>query len=241
MKTLKPTAIAALLLVGLVGSLGGAAHARTVVQTAAFDDTFTGFTGAASETHALYPSPLSATFSPFDASLGTLIDTTITWQAGFSFSGMSAPYDAQLVSNGGSLTGGIGGQFEVNKTPYGGDGTGGGNGAAPEVPFSVDFSIGPDSMTFVSSEAGMAYDPAILAAFEGTSPFTAAYVLDDDISNYTARNIASGSAAFSSSVTLTYDYATSPTPEPTTWALLLVGFAGVGATVRGRRRADVAI
>ncbi len=230
MNRLKPVA-ATLLFAGLLAGLGGAARAAAVVQTQAFDDTFTAFTGAASETYPFYPSPLEATFSPFDARLGTLVDATITWQAGFGFSGVSVP------GKDGSLSGEFAGPFHVNATPYSGDGASGGAGTFAGGAFSVGFSAGPDSTTFLPSEAGITCDPHILMAVEGTSPFTVDY--DIAGSTYRASNVGTGSADFNGSVTLTYDYAASPTPEPTSWALLLAGFAGVGATVRGRRRADV--
>ena len=61
--------------------------------------------------------------------------------------------------------------------------------------------------------------------------------------NLAAGNYAIGLAAGSSAdpkYYINFQTPISGVPEPATWALMLIGFGGLGAMVRGRRRTGVA-
>jgi ABC-type sugar transport system permease subunit len=205
------------------------AQAVTLLQTQTFTqaDTFTNFP-TASAIQATYNSILPQfTVQPFNAGLGTLTSTGIVWETIASFTGTSGTADAS-----GSASFSLSGGYYVNNISYSGNGGGNGNGAPSGNTFSVNVSPITKDTQFLTSQAGVTYDPAILTSFlggfpytitygNGGSPFTSPYTF-----NYT--NIVSGSASFATTATVTYNYTAVPTPP--------VPLLGIGAALTWSRR-----
>jgi len=62
------------------------------------------------------------------------------------------------------------------------------------------------------------------------------FLLDGtDVSNFNYLRLSSSQNAFEID-----NLAINPVPEPATWALMLVGFAGIGMTLRRRRQTALA-
>lgn len=203
--------------------------AGVVTQVKNFNDTQSG-SGAGTFVHA-GPGGLSDSFNPFNSSLGTLDSFSIAWVIDLTSSGTAG-------ADGGSLQVQMGGTFLVNTASYngGGDGDSSGNG-----PFSVLPTINANltnTSNFLVSNAGVTYDPQILASVTGNTPFQLSFSNGDNNAVYTNyTGAASVSAVMASSVTLTYNYTGAPVPEPSS---MLIGgslFAGVAGMRRLRKRA----
>jgi len=126
------------------------AHAHSVLQS--FADTYT-LNPIPFGNSTAYGPPSTFTVLPFDASLGSLLSTTITWE-----------------------TSGAGAATLVNSSTYGGYGLGVGGGAAPHQLFSVTLPANELNTTFLPANVGAPDDPAIWAAFTGLSPFSLRYL-----------------------------------------------------------------
>lgn len=162
---------------------------------------------------------------PFDASLGTLqsfnVSLALNYQ-GFQTNG--------AIGTGFSIS--SGGDIRLNGISLTGDGSGSGNGGPPFSDLSAFFPIN-FSQTFLVAEAGDVYDPAILAAMLGGSPFEMRFAHSPSISPAADAASFRLELAEGSQLTLTYTYI--PIPEPGSAALVLV--AGLFALVRQRSHA----
>jgi hypothetical protein len=183
----------------LLGAIALAASltAETVTQSADFakSDVYTG-SGSKELVSSVF---FSADLQPFDASLGTLQSFTVKWEASGLLTGTVGP------DSSGSASSSFGGSFYLAGSGYGGAGGGNGGGAGPGQSLEVIFPPTPivSEKTFTVAEAGVTYDPAILAAITGTSPFAAAF--DSAVTvNYT--NVVDLAASVTGTVTLTYTY-----------------------------------
>ena len=203
----------------------------TVTATASFPTTYTAFTDTVPTQQVFFPSPaVVATINPFNAALGTLDKVSIHWDYGGSFTGT-------VGTSSGSATFSISGTVYVNTTSYNGGGGDGYNNADPGVTFSVSQSNGVIDNDFLPSDAGVTYDPALLAAFTGLNPYTVTF--DNFGSWYFSYNsVVSGTATSYRDVSVTYTYTPSAVPEidPATGGSALSLVAGLAAILDQRRR-----
>jgi hypothetical protein len=213
----------------LLGSFPGQqVRAAVVTQTYTFNDSQTG-TGSGTLVHANLDG-LIADLDPFNSALGTLNSFSIVWTA-------SVVAEGTTGATSGNISMGFGGAFRVGSASYNGTGDGNSNGAGPgsTIP-QITISINNTSV-FLPSNAGVTYDPAILALITGSNPVQLSYASKSSNTAYTTFNdVATVSSVLSGTVTLTYDYTPAAVPEPTS---MLIGgslFAGVIGMRRMRKR-----
>ncbi len=159
---------------------------------------------------------------PFDALLGTLQSFSVSLVLNYEgFQTNGADGSGFSISSGGDIT--------LNGFNWTGTGNGTGNGGAPfseiSAPFPINFS-----QTFMVTGAGDDYDPAILAAVQGASPFEVRFAHNPSISPATDATAFRLELAEGSQISLTYTFV--PIPEPASAALGLI--AGLLALTRRR-------
>jgi len=201
--------------------LGGVALATsltagTVVQSADFAASNAGslYNGSGSA-NLVNSGFFSANMQPFNSSLGTLLSFTAKWEISGLLSGFAGPTGGNASGSFTNPTGGV--LFTIAGGIYDGSGGGNGNGAGPDQPFIVILPAGGpivSDKTFAVADAGVTYDPAILTAVTGTSPFAAAFTGGVTVSYGTVVNLA---ASVTGKVTLTYTYQSTSSPY-NTWA-----------------------
>lgn len=213
------------------------ALAATSLQTFSSTDTFTAFSPASAST-ATYNSVLPQfTVQPFDSGLGTLSSTGIIWNTVVSFTGTSgtAAGTGEVTINVGS-----GNQYYINSIAYAGAGGGGGNVAASGTTFSVNSSPSPITTTTTQfPNPASSYNPAILADFLGSTPYTITY--GSLVSPFTPyafdySNIESGSATFTTTASVTYNYVAAPSVAGAPGPLPLLGAGAAWGWSRQLRR-----
>jgi len=219
----------------LTVTVSNRAQAATSLQTFTTTDTFTAFP-TASASSATYYSPLPQfTVQPFNAHLGTLTSTLVTWSTTASFTGTVGS-----ASGGGSASFSFGGQYEVDGIAYAGNGTGNGNGTSAGNTFSVNVGPYGNSNLFPTTNAGVTYNPLILADFQGANPFSIAHLNSTNPGNtpyrFTYNNINSGSASFTSTASVTYDYVAAPSIATAPGPLPLLGAGAAWGWSRQLRR-----
>jgi len=210
------------------------AWAVTSVQPFTTTDTFTNFPAASSVSATYRPHLPQFTVQPFNAALGTLTSTTIVWGTTASFSGTVG---AASASGNSSLS--AGGSYAVDGVQYGGGGGGNGGGGNTGDTFSFNIASFGDTRQFLTSGAGVSYDPLILADFIGANPYS--IVFEDSTTrispySFTYSNIASGSASFTTTASVTYDYVAAPSASVPGPLPLLGAGAAWGWSRRLRRR-----
>lgn len=95
-------------------------------------------------------------------------------------------------------------------------------------------------LAVIGYQGGLFSDTFLSITFD--NPYSPFNVLLNSVSDrYNALNNGSSDAGFPTAGYWTASFPTtsSPAPEPGTWAMMLVGFAGVGLTMRRRRRSEV--
>jgi len=183
----------------------------SITQTYSFS-TNAPFSGTGST--AFLPSGyFSAIFSPFSGKSNELTSFEIDWNVSIAASAVVQ------AGHSGGFGGGTGSYYLVNSAPYGG---GGGGLNSPTVPdggtIPLTTSIITNFTTFLASDAGVNYNPAILANILGQDPVDLQWPTGFSL-GYTS--IQSGDFFANGSVTLIYN----AVPEPGTLAL-----AGLGAS-----------
>jgi hypothetical protein len=222
---------------GIVGlsamaSAQPAAAATIVQQFSAIDDYMISTTSDSTLTY-WAPAPIF-TVTPFSASLGSLVSTTITWLTSYAVTG-----EVGSAADTGNAYAGYGGGLFVNDSNYNGYGNGAGDGGL--TGYTLAITAGPSEVTdtFLSAEAGTLYDPSILDAFLGMNPYSISYINPDGLDstpyfvNYT--NLLGGAATATSSATVTYEYipgSNIPVPGP----LPLIGAGAAWTWSRTLRR-----
>jgi hypothetical protein len=205
----------------------GLGHAATVSRTVNFSDTVS-TSGTGEILHADSNGLIGTGFNPFVSSLGTLTSFQIDWTVTIVASGTTS-------ATGGNLSQSLGGALFLNTTSYSGMGNGNNTGGGANLPIGPISATATDTNSFLVSEAGTSYNPALLAAVTGGSSFDLKYVSPVKTSYAT---MASVNSVMNGSVTLTYTYdpAPNPVPEPTSLAIGSVLFTGLIAMRRRRRQ-----
>ncbi len=214
--------MAIVVLSGAMLGTGVRAQTSTMEQTTPFSFSISGAESGSGpvSNHVIAPvGSFTATFAPFDASLGTLISFTVAWD--LTVTGSVGLANGMQIGTTGS------GALELAGIGY--SGTGGGNGG----PTSASFTMSP-SRTFVVAEAGSSYNPSIYEAVSGLESYSAYFDTGTTVGahDYTDGETYAGTTI--GSVTMTYTY--SAVPEPSTYALLAASAMLLGALVIRRRR-----
>jgi len=203
------------------------AEALTSVQNFTTTDTLSAFTEAAT---GISYSPPTAQFTvqPFKASLGILNSATLTLATSTNFSGMVGNADTY-----GGVGQSFGGTATINGITYGGYGNGNGNSGAPGDTLLLSIAPTGNSTTFLAADAGVSYDPQILAAFIGASTYSLSFADGSDSPyHFFYANISSGTSTFTTTAGVTYNYTPFvPAPLP-----LFGAGAAWGVSRRLRRR-----
>jgi len=199
---------------------------QSVSQTVTLTQYSYGFFNGASQLDLnFFPSPLTAMANPFNSALGTLqsFSTSVSFSA--SFTGTAG-------SMGGDSGAAFSGIFEINGAGFDSGGAGNGGGGGPGAPISYTAAI-----TNVTNQFAIPvqfYDPMILAAVTGSTPFEFEFVPQQNqyLLNAYFDNITSGLFAFSGSFTITYNYIAVAEPGS---VLMLAPMLGALGFVRRRR------
>lgn len=161
---------------------------------------------------------------PFDSSLGTLESFTISLALDYDgFQTNGAIGSGFSISSGGSIT--------LDGIDVSGTGNGSGNGGAPFSNISATVPIN-FSHPLLVADAGDTYDPAILTAVQGGSPFEVRFEHNPSISPADDATSFRYEVREGSQISLTYNY--EPIPEPGSATLGLL--AGLFALAQRRRR-----
>jgi hypothetical protein len=211
------------------------AQAITSIQTFTTTDTFSSFSPA-SATQATYWSPVASfTVQPFNAALGTFTSATVVWSTTAAFTGTVG-----TESGTGNASFSFSGTYDVDGAPYFGNGSGNGNVGNPGDTFSTSVASFGSSRLFLASDAGVNYDPNILADFIGANAYPIAYSNAANPSSspngFYYTNISSGSAVFTTTATVTYDYVAAPSVAAAPGPLPLLGAGAAWAWSRRLRR-----
>jgi len=176
----------------------------------------------------------SLTAAPFDTALGTLDSFTV------SFSDISISGNGIVSDLFGSVGTALSGQFSIDGVVFNGAGV---NvfeiveepGDPIEFGASVDFS-----QTFFVADAGLqfgdpaivgtAFDPAILAAVQGTTPFQVSF---NSSGNVSINDLSDVFAEASGTISLQYHFTPVTVPEPSSAVIVILG---LGTLVTRRRR-----
>jgi len=238
-----------LTLIGTVAA-AGAAHADTEVITNSFDYAWTlnpPFTTSFTlvpDNSAIPPTPDFQSY--FDTSLGTLDSVTVQWtNLNLSMQGFGVPQKSVIggipVTAPAVLGGAAIAQTQVNGYDMGVLGVAGGvvgshagwihfSALGNTVTATFDAAHNPNNI-FTDTANGNTLDVMWNTGVIATLPQT---TLPTSVSGLVLYGIQpqalqSPSAKLSGDVVVTYDYSeVAPAPEPSTWALMLAGFAGVG-------------
>lgn len=90
-----------------------------------------------------------------------------------------------------------------------------------------------------SSNSSTTTSSQLAAGFIFSPPNNGAFTFDSLTSSFTINDLAQSATLDGSAISYTL-FSGSATPEPASWALMLLGFGGLGATLRQRRRAIAA-
>jgi hypothetical protein len=181
--------------------------AETVVQPADFSasnegNLYNGFGNQALVTNDFF----TATFQPFNPSLGTLQSFTIQCEIGGLLSGTIGGDGDE-----GSANASLGGTLSLGGIAF--NGTGGGNNGVGSTgePIEVNFAIPTFEQTLTAANAGVTYHPGLLTTVTGTEPFPLSFSMPPQTNSTVMvgyANVADLAASVSSTITLTYTYET---------------------------------
>lgn len=159
----------------------------------------------------------TANFEPFDASLGTLQSFTVRCRLNGALVGVAG--DAEGT---GSASSGFGGAFSIGGAAFDGTGGPGGNGVADAgSPLEVAIGIPDYERNLTVANAGVSYDPAILAAVTGNAPYPISFNTGGGVMVNFA-NVADLQASLGGMISITYIY--QPVAGGTSESLTVTGF-----------------
>jgi hypothetical protein len=159
----------------------------------------------------------TANFEPFDSSLGTLQSFTVRCRLNGALVGMAG--DAEGT---GSASSGFGGAFSIGGAAFDGTGGPGGNGVADAgSPLEVAIGIPDYERNLTVANAGVSYDPAILAAITGNAPYPISFNTGGGVMVNFA-NVADLQASLGGMISITYIY--QPVAGGTSESLTVTGF-----------------
>jgi hypothetical protein len=97
--------------------------------------------------------------------------------------------------------------------------------------------LGADNATVLATFTGnQVFNPATGSRTDpNTNPIVTFLLSGTDVSNFSYLKLSSSQNAFEID-----NIAINAVPEPATWGMMLLGFAGIGAAMRGRRRRNIA-
>lgn len=177
----------------------------------------------------------TADFEPFDASLGTLQSFTIRCRLNGALAGVAG--DAEAT---GSASSGFGGAFSIGGAAFDGTGGPGGNGVADAgSPLEVAIGIPDYERNLTVANAGVSYDPTILAAVTGNAPYPISFNTGGGVMVNFA-NVADLQASLGGVISITYIYqpAAGGTPESLTVTGIVRNPAEEKVTVEWTSTAD---
>lgn len=222
--------------------LSSGLRAAVVTQTATFSDTQNA-SGTGTLVHGGPSGFSSNVFRPFNSSLGTLISFTIDWSASIVASGTVNSGVA-----GGFVTSELNGNLELLASSltesYNSMGGNAGDSKGPGVALGPITATATNSKTYLVSNAGVTYNPAVRDAVMGLGSYTPSSAFTLQFANGTTNtakveysNVAGVTSTFTGNVTLTYTYTPAPSvAEPGATAPLLAGaIALLGWRFRRRR------
>ncbi len=171
----------------------------------------------------------TGTFQPFNPALGTLESFQINWSIDFAASGTVTGDPS------GSFNASASGGYRLNGLSNGGYSNSDGDGGPTDQPVSLAFSVA-DPDLFLVSNAGVTYNPSLLAVVLGANSFPIDWDTAYVISGSGVGGV-SGSAI--GSVELIYNY--SLVPEADTYAAAGLLVAAVGGVAWRRRSQGQAV
>jgi len=199
------------------------ALAQTYTQVQTFPFNFSN-SGSAGPLTIVRAGDFTATAQPHDTGIGPLVSFQIEWDITFSGSGIATD-DGAIIGSGS-----VGGGYELNGISYNGNGGSAGVGGSLGDPLSFTFKVS-DSLTYLASNAGLTYNPGLLAAVTGATTFPLEWTAEYNLDATSATSL-TGSAI--GSLKLTYTYL----PEASTHVAMGFAFAAVGGVVWRRRQSN---
>lgn len=214
-----------LLLISLLPGVQ-AARAASVEQAAAVSFNNAGQLITGSGSSPLVDSALfTGSFTPFNATLGTLTACTFTFSTTAQMSGTADPQSAAD----GSLSATLGGGFYLNGLSFNGTGNSMGPAtAAPGSPLTASLALEGFTYTFRPQEAGQLYDPAILGVLTGQQNFPLEFRPSGNLVTY--ANAVDLGISVSGVLRLTYEYTPAPAPPSITGMVRQAGTGDVTLT-----------
>ena len=198
------------------------ALAQTYTQTQTFPFNFSN--SGSSPLTVVDRGDFMAMAQPFISTVGPLVSFEIQWDITMTGSAIAGDPSGTIEHSG------AGGTYLIAGSGYSGNGGGGSDGGPLDEPLNFSLNVS-DSTLFLASNAGVTYNPGILASVLGGSPFP---LLWDTGYGVTGSNVRSLSGTAVGSVRLTYTYL----PEASTNVAMGLAFAAVGGVVWRRRKAS---
>jgi hypothetical protein len=162
------------------------------------------------------PTFFTADFEPFDESLGTLQSFTIRCRIHGELAGLAS--DAEAT---GTASSGFGGTFSIGGFAFDGTGGPGGNGIANSgAPIDVEIGIPDYERNLTVANAGVTYDPSILAVVTGDASYPISFNTGGGVM-VAFGNVADLQASLSGTISITYLY--QPVAGGTSQSLTVTG------------------
>jgi len=196
----------------------GAASAATVVQTKTMTFTHTLSQG---NTGAPVGSIFTMSLNPFDESLGTLESFTISWVPTANATGTVGS------SSVGGVGAGFGGNLSLDGASFASSSGGGSKSDIANSQVATTITVSGHNTTYLASNAGVTYNPALLAAVIGDETFDLKW---DGTVSPLYSNLVAGQIDLQVIATVTYTFTAVPEPS-----VMLLGAASGMIFLRRRR------
>lgn len=204
-----------------IGALAclSSSHAAVITQQQQFNYSYGPDSGTGAIT-LVNDGDFTAEMLPFDTNLGSLNSFSVDWLLEFDASGAAGSADDAIIFS--SAVGSV----SLGGINYSGIGGGDGAGEPEGTTINIGYTL-PHSQTFEVLDAGVRYDPNILAAVLGDMTFNLLYDTDVQVD---FSNVIDFNAYLNGQVVLTYDYTANTTDvsSPATLTLFGLTLAGLG-------------